>query len=35
MIAHNIEFIGEYRWNNRDGFVHWTHHYPQGSHPAG
>jgi hypothetical protein len=30
-----IAFKGEYEWNKKGGVIHWTHHDPRDSHPAG
>ena len=31
----DIEFFGEYEWNEKGGTIHWTHRDPKGHHIAG
>jgi len=34
-VGDEIEFEGEYVWNDRGGLVHWTHHDPSNRHRPG
>lgn len=34
-LGDEIRFFGEYEWNEKGGTIHWTHHDPNGHHPAG
>lgn len=31
----SIRFFGEYKWNEKGGVIHWTHHDPRHKHIAG
>lgn len=34
-VGDEIEFFGEYEWNDKGGIIHWTHHDPNRQHTPG
>ncbi|EOX4208445.1 DUF3465 domain-containing protein [Vibrio cholerae] len=34
-VGDSVEFYGEYEWNKKGGFLHWTHKDPQNCHAHG